>query len=903
MNPDRLAIARGLVASLLAIDRGDVKREALIAALRAWCEGDGPGSPLDHLAAVAGLDLVRRASLEIEAERFLAIAPEPDSPGTAETVAYRAGPAGRRSAADASRGLEPEPEEEARFEVVRTHARGGLGEVFVAIDRALNRTVALKELTPGRVDDPEARARFRLEAELTGRLEHPGIVPVYALGQHRDGRPFYTMRFVEGETLGQAIARFHAHAPAGSSRSKPRPAEPGWEGDEEDGGRHVVAFRRLLGSVVDACNAVAFAHSRAVVHRDLKPDNIMVGRFGETLVVDWGVAKRLDAMTGDESPGAPAIASPDDAAMTRPGALVGTPRYMSPEQAAGDLGRVGPASDVYGLGAILYEVLTGRAPYPEGDVASVLKRARKGLFASPRRVRREVDPALESICLRAMAREPSDRFATALEMAGAIEAWLADARYRGEQARALGEARTSHARLSLERAHQALDRGAQAEGLLWLARALEQAGAEDPDDLARVVRCNLTAWALGPKRLERVLRHPARVASLAFDPEGRRLVACCDGGAARIWDVSGGTTLAEIAAPLAASPAAPVFRPDGAAVATADADAVVRTWDAADGRPLARLDVGAAGIGPILALAYLAEGRILAILGRAGFALWDEAATRVATWGDRYETPPRPPVVAVAVSSRAGRLALAREGGGIDLIDGPTGRPLATARGPGADATSLAFDPAGRRLLVGDGDGTAWVWDPKAETEAASGPVVVSVSHAAAIRCVAWRPGGEAFATACAGGSTRLWDAASGRPVGEPITTVGPVADLGLHGDGRILATAGPDGHVRLWCARTGLAVGPPMEPGGARHAAITPASRAIFSPDGRRLAAGGTDGVVRLWHVPEPVMGSAERVDCWIRSSTGVELDPGGAARPLDGPAAWDLRRRLMELGGAPLR
>jgi tRNA A-37 threonylcarbamoyl transferase component Bud32 len=161
-----------------------------------------------------------------------------------------------------------------RYQRLRQHARGGLGEVFIALDQSLHREVAIKEIKERYADDPASRNRFVLEAEITGRLEHPGIVPVYDLGHHADGRPFYAMRFVRGQTLKDAILAFHAADVPGR--------EPG---------ERTLAFRQLLRRFVDACNAVAYAHSRGVIHRDLKPANILLGPYGETLVVDWGLAK------------------------------------------------------------------------------------------------------------------------------------------------------------------------------------------------------------------------------------------------------------------------------------------------------------------------------------------------------------------------------------------------------------------------------------------------------------------------------------------------------------------------------------------------------------------------------------------------------------------------------------
>src|SRR5262249_40026455 len=168
----------------------------------------------------------------------------------------------------------PPPGEQSRYRILRFHAKGGLGEVFVAEDTELHREVALKEIKPAHAGDTQSRGRFLLEAEITGRLEHLGIVPVYGLGAYPDGRPYYAMRFIQGDSLKQVIGDFHAADLPG-----------------RDPGERSLAFRQLLRRFVDVCNAVAYAHNRGVLHRDLKPGNIMLGEYGETFVVDWGVAK------------------------------------------------------------------------------------------------------------------------------------------------------------------------------------------------------------------------------------------------------------------------------------------------------------------------------------------------------------------------------------------------------------------------------------------------------------------------------------------------------------------------------------------------------------------------------------------------------------------------------------
>ncbi len=182
-----------------------------------------------------------------------------------------------------------------------------------------------------------------------------------------------------------------------------------------------------------------------------------------------------------------------DASMTQPGSLIGTPRYMSPEQAAGDLERVGPASDIYSLGAILYCLLVGHAPFMERTLEIVLDRVRRGIFPAPRRVLRSVDPTLEAVCLKAMALDPAQRHASALDLANELEAWQADVRYRGEQEQALSQVKGSLTRLCLERAHQAFGREGHAEGMLWLARRVGECPGRtartrtpDPDERDRL---------------------------------------------------------------------------------------------------------------------------------------------------------------------------------------------------------------------------------------------------------------------------------------------------------------------------------------------------------------------------------------------------------------------------------
>jgi eukaryotic-like serine/threonine-protein kinase len=366
-----------------------------------------------------------------------------------------------------------------RYEDLGLLGVGGMGEVRRVRDRELNRTMAMKIIPLWSVHRPGAVSRFVDEAQCSAQLQHPGIVPVHELGQLPDGRHYFTMREVRGRTLTEVIAETHQ-----GSEQQWANSSTGW------------SFRRLVDAFLRVCEAVAYAHTRGVVHRDLKPDNVMLGAHGEVLVLDWGLAKvtgrqdsdaRADGSSPPNTDRVVTARSEDDALATRMGHVAGTPAYMPPEQARGETEKIDARADIYALGAILYHLLGGRPPYSGATAAVVLEQVRTGPpealrtsttnpttasrlseeGATARPTTWEQPEALSdgglplpaelvAACNRAMARRPQDRFADATGLAAEVRTWLDGARRR-EQALAAVELA-----LALEPEAQSSRRRAQA---------------------------------------------------------------------------------------------------------------------------------------------------------------------------------------------------------------------------------------------------------------------------------------------------------------------------------------------------------------------------------------------------------------------------------------------------------
>ena len=316
------------------------------------------------------------------------------------------------------------------YQIHKKHAEGGLGAVYLAQDQQLQRFVALKEMKPEFARNGKLKGRFLLEAQVTARLNHPSIAPVYQLGLNSDGSPFYTMKFISGQTLKESIQRLHEfrkHMP-----------KPSW----------LDHLKATLRPFITSCHAIGFAHANGVLHRDIKPDNIMLGEFGESIVVDWGLAKILDTANTETAVDRHADAVPEfhvdqpetnetqnnnktfntfqAGDQTRDGSVSGTLAFMSPEQIRGQQSKLNATSDVYSLGCTLYVVLTGDQPIRGASVAEYTKRICDRDYRRPHEINHWVPKQLEAICAKAMSVEQSDRYSSVQAMIDDLEAWLDD---------------------------------------------------------------------------------------------------------------------------------------------------------------------------------------------------------------------------------------------------------------------------------------------------------------------------------------------------------------------------------------------------------------------------------------------------------------------------------------------
>jgi WD40 repeat protein len=745
--------------------------------------------------------------------------------------------------------------------------RGGIGRVLLAMDGHLGREVALKELLPergaaGSELGPSsglstAMLRFLREARVTGQLEHPNIVPVYELGKRADGTLYYTMKMVRGRTLGAAFG-----------------AAP-----------ELAGRLALLKHFVDLCQAIGYAHSRGVVHRDIKPENVMLGEFGETVVLDWGLAKVRGQrdLRARELEREVRLLQDAEQGQTLAGTAVGTPAYMSPEQAEGDLDRVDERSDVWSLGAVLYQLLAGRPPFSGRTAFEVIGQVLRGQVRPVGEVQPDAPPELAAVCMKALARRPEARYGGAAELAREVEAFLTGGRVAAHEYR-LGE---------LVRRFARRHRGPLA---VALAAALALAGLGVANHLRvlaernRAVRAEEDARA----RLAESLREGARAAWLARElPETRAhlrsALQLADSLAGRgqwlelqqsplVWRKDFGQKVWDAA-----------FSPDGRVLAVGAEDGQVYLVDAVTSRAEVLR-----GYGPqLLSVAWSADGRRLAAGPNGGpLHIWDlEAGTRRLledhheglkdlAWspdGTRILTGSWEGTLRV-FDARSGALLGLREGlspwtaGVAWSPDGATvwagqaggglrafGPDLAVER-PGlrdtGELASLALSPDGRRLVLGCEAGRARLFRlPELREEREFGGL------GGVVKALAFESDGRHLLLAEGGRVLRI-ETDTGREVWSQAAEVGAIESLAVMPASQRLAVGGRQ--LALW--RTDQA----RSPSGHQAALVSLA----FSPDGRRLASGSGDRSARVWDVET----GALRGTLALAQEGGVAWTPDGA-------------------------
>jgi WD40 repeat protein len=721
------------------------------------------------------------------------------------------------------------------YEVLGELGRGGMGVVYRARQISLNRLVAVKVILAGQLASARELARFQNEAEAVARLDHPGIVPIYEIGR-QDPYHYYSMRLMEG---GSVAARLD-----------------GYVNDPQAAARLVAKVAR----------AIQYAHERGLLHRDLKPANILLDAQDHPHVGDFGLVRRIEN-------------EDDSSDLTQTGAILGTPGYMSPEQAAGRRDGVTVATDVYGLGAILYALLTGGPPFRGDSVIETLHRVRERAPEPPRAVNPAVPRDLEIICLKCLEKDPRRRYASAKALADDLDHFLTGepiaARPVGRLVRLGMWARRNPlpAALSCLAALAVLAALGLATTLAIsqtaARRRLEQinkrlAEEQRKTDAERIRAENALTES---RRLTAVLTYERGQALAEADREdlallwmarGLEHIDDADENLARAmrtsfagWSRQTDTVRARL--PYSPGTFAATFSPDGRLAATADWN-VVHLWDAGTGQPAGEpIRHGTAQEGRqscLTALAFRPDGRVIATGGVDGrVRLWD-AASRQPVGSPLVHDGP---IVGLAFSAAEGLSLLATASGqAVRLWQGDAAQGLTTGPVLSHDepVSALAFVPGSTRLVTAAGR-RARIWDGRDGR-----PVGEAMLHPTPITALAVVPGGRAIITGGAVGEGLLWDSVTGRPLGIRFDYGRPIVGLACMPSGKAALVVGGEAIPRLFELDTGDDLGRPF----TLHAAV---SCAAYSPDGRLLLTGSHGGGSPiLWNVApglEPALPALE--------------------------------------------
>ena len=824
----------------------------------------------------------------------------PDLP-TAETVPMQ--PAEPAEAGPAADDILAVREHDGRYREIRSFAKGGMGRILLVHDTHIGRDIALKQLLPemgGCISGVSTAdlltvpllARFLQEARITGQLEHPSIVPVYELGCRDDGSLYYTMRLVKGRSLEEEIG----------ARATPR---------ERLG---------LLTHFLDLCNAVAYAHSRGVIHRDIKPLNVMIGAFGETVVIDWGIAKvrgTQDIHAGDlrETVGLMRVADDAESTVkTAYGQTMGSPYYMPPEQAAGDLDAIDERSDIYALGAVLYTILTGKPPYHGLSVREFLERVSAFLPKPIRQLEPRAPRELAAVCARAMAKDPENRYASAHELVGEIQHYLS------------GGFVSAYEYHFSELAHHFADRHRRALAAVTVATvallALDiyaSVRVYRERDSARAqarIAVQESAGAVAARNQAELARATAETARLTADEErGRAEHELYYAEIALAQRSVQESRMGQARALLDAAPAAlrdwewrhlardanadsmalrtggafAAFCDGGRQLITARPNGMVAANDPATGEAV-RTFVESAGFGS--AVAVDAAGARLAVSSAKAVVVWNVADGRELLRFDEPGDALTRNFLSFSADGR--RVAALNTDRTLRVWDADSGAVVFERSLRSQQGFDLWLSPTGDHLLLASAElGDAGLVRAVTLLNLPSGKKAgqTDLGDVSTVHGAAFSPDGARVALAL-DNSVQVWDTKEWKQMREIAGRFVHPDTLAFSPDGAMLAAGTADGDVILW-DRTN------DKEQRVSRGHLEAVRRVAFRPDGKWLATAGLDRVARIWECPS--LHPVQTLRGHDRPLISITFNPAGdrlVTGSFDGTSRiWDLTRELQYL------